>query len=117
MHAAQFCFFLPWGQGLHSTRAFLLAVRAGVAVLAVAFHLAVRAGVAVRAVAFQLPVRAGVARRTVLFHVTVGTRVTLLALVFPLAVRAPLLSSHYSPPRALASALREPQVRRVPIVW
>jgi hypothetical protein len=111
VHAAQFCFFLPWGQGLHSTRAFLLAVRAGVAVLAVAFHLAVRAGVAVRAVAFQLPVRAGVARRTVLFHVTVGTRVTLLALVFPLAVRAPLLSSHYSPPRALASALREPQDR------
>ena len=69
---------------------FHLAVRAGVALRALAFHLAVRPGVAHRAVGFPLAVRAGVAVRAVAFHLAVRTRVALRAVAFYLAVRAPL---------------------------
>ena len=114
-------FPLPVGAGV-AVRApvFQPAVRTGAAQHAAVFQPAVRAGVAVRAVAFhpavglgfrvfQLPVRAGVAVCAVLLHVAVGTRVTLLAGAFPPSVRAPLICSHYSPPRALASTLRAPR--------
>jgi hypothetical protein len=92
--------------------AFQPAVRAGVARRAGAFHLPVGAGAAHSAVAFQLPVRAGVALRAAAFHLAVGTRVTLGAPVFQPSMRAPLLSHHYPPPRALTSALRAPRRRR-----
>ena len=100
----------------HRAAAFPLPVRAGVAVRAGTFHPAVRAGGAVRATAFQFPVRAGVARHAVMLHAAVGTRVTVLALVFLPSVRAPPKSSHYSPPRARASALRAPQGAKTGVV-
>jgi hypothetical protein len=84
---------------------FQLPVRAGGALYAVVFPLAVRAPFAVRAVAFPLAVGARVARRAALFHAAVGPRVTLLADIFPPSVRAPLMSSHYSP-RAAHKRLR-----------
>ena len=96
--------------------AFHLPVGSGVAVRAGTFHPAVRAGGAVRATAFQFPVRAGVARRAVMLHAALGTRATVLALVFLPSVRAPLMSSHYSPPRARASALRAPQGAKTGVV-
>ena len=92
--------------------AFQPAVRTGVAVRAEAFQPAVRAGVARRAGAFHLPVGAGAALRAAAFHLAVGTRVTLGAPVFQPSMRAPLLSHHYPPPRALTSALRAPRRRR-----
>jgi len=91
-------------------------VGAGVAVRAETFHPAVGAGVALHAVSFQLPVSATDALDAVLFHLAVGTRVTLLALVFPLAVVTPLMFPHYSPPRALAYALREPRRAKIGVV-
>ena len=52
----------------------------------------------------------------VMLHAAVGTRVTVLALVFLPSVRAPPKSSHYSPPRARASALRAPQGAKTGVV-
>ena len=66
----------------------MLAVRAEVALRAVAFHLAVRTGGALLALVFQLPARARVARRAEIFHLAVRAWVALRARDFPLAVRA-----------------------------
>ena len=66
----------------------MLAVRAEVALRAVAFHLAVRTGGALLALVFQLPARARVARRAEIFHLAVRAWVALRAVAFQLAVRA-----------------------------
>ena len=69
-----------------------------------------------RAVAFNPPVGAGVAVRAVLFQLTVRAGGALRAAVFPLPMWAPLLSSHLSPPRALASTLRAPRRAKTGVV-
>ena len=98
-----------WTGGTRYAFSFHLAVRAGGTRRTVAFHLAVRAGVARHTVAFPLAMRAGFARHTVVFQLAVRARVARHAVVVPLAMRAPLIMSpHYPPPRARASALREP---------
>ena len=113
--AAVFQLPVQTGAALH-VAVFSLAVRARFAFRAVAFHLPVRTGVARRAVAFQFPVRAGAALCAVVFHLPVGTRATVLALVFLPSVRASLMSSHYLPPRARASALRAPRRAKTRVV-
>jgi hypothetical protein len=58
-------------------------------------------------------VGAGFAVRAPVFYLAVGTRVALLAQVFLPSTRAPfMLSLHYAPPRALASALLAPRRAR-----
>ena len=109
--------------GARRALVFQLAVRATGALHTVVFHPAVRAGCALRALVFPLPVRAPYAVHAVVFHfavgaggalcagvfhLAVGTPVTLIALVILPPMRASISSRHYSPPRALKSALREP---------
>ena len=102
--------------GAHHALVFQLAVGAGVAVRAVPFHLAVRAPSAPRAVNFPLSVRAGAAHRADAFKLAARAWGALHAPVFHLSLRAPLTSRHYSPPRALTSALREPRRAKIRVV-
>ena len=61
-----------------------------------------------RALVFQLVVGAGLALHAALFQLAVRAGCAHHAIVLLLSVRASLTSyPHYSPPRALASALRE----------
>jgi len=106
-------FHLPMRAGVALlAHAFPLPVGAGGAHHATAFHLPVRAGVTLRAVVFQLPVGVGVALRAVVFHLAVGARVALPALVFLPSVPLPRIFPHYSPPRALTSALQAPRLAK-----
>ena len=108
--------FTMWARGALHALLFPLSVGAGVARRAVVSHLPVRAGGAVWAVALDLPVRAGLAHRALVFHPAVGTRVALLALVFLPSMRAQITFSHYSPPRALASAFSAPRRAKTRVV-